>query len=118
MFGLFSVGFLVFAAKALKIKILAGSATDPEKQEAEERPAIVLAMSPKSDKQGKLIFTFIGEMLISYILKDLFQVTLHSHLHPSHLLTIKDEVVQGCKARKVISEVYTSFVLQCTVSGR
>ncbi|XP_023331432.1 uncharacterized protein LOC111703647 [Eurytemora carolleeae] len=51
VFGLFSVGFLVFAAKALKIKILAGSATDPEKQEAEERPAIVLAMSPKSDKQ-------------------------------------------------------------------
>ena len=115
MFGLFSVGFLVFAAKALKIKILAASATDPEKQEAEERPAIVLAMSPK---QGKLIFTFIGEMLISYILKDLFQVTLHSHLHPSHLLTIKDEIVQGCKARKVISEVYTSFALQCTVSGR
>ena len=25
---------------------------------------------------------------------------------------------QGCKARKVISEVYTSLVLQCTVSGR
>ena len=77
MFGLFSVGFLVFAAKALKIKILAGSATDPEKQEAEERPAIVLAMSPKSNTQGKLIFRFIREMLISYILKDVFQVTLH-----------------------------------------
>ena len=26
-------------------------------------------------------------------------------------------VVQGYNARKVISEVYTSFVLQCTVSG-
>ena len=26
--------------------------------------------------------------------------------------------LQGCKARKVISEVYTSLVLQCTVSGR
>ena len=25
---------------------------------------------------------------------------------------------QGCDARKVISEVYASFVLQCTVSGR
>ena len=25
---------------------------------------------------------------------------------------------QGCNARKVISEVYASFVLQCTVSGR
>ena len=25
---------------------------------------------------------------------------------------------QGYNARKVISEVYTSFVLQCTVSGR
>ena len=25
---------------------------------------------------------------------------------------------QGCNARKVISEVYTSFVLQCTVTGR
>ena len=25
---------------------------------------------------------------------------------------------QGCKARKVISEVFTSLVLQCTVSGR
>ena len=25
---------------------------------------------------------------------------------------------QSCKSRKVISEVYTSFVLQCTVSGR
>ena len=25
---------------------------------------------------------------------------------------------QGCNARKVISEVFTSFVLQCTVSGR
>ena len=25
---------------------------------------------------------------------------------------------QGCKARKVISEVYTSLVLKCTVSGR
>ena len=24
---------------------------------------------------------------------------------------------QGCNARKVISEVYTSFVLQCTLSG-
>jgi len=26
--------------------------------------------------------------------------------------------MQGCNARKVISEVYASFVLQCTVSGR
>ena len=25
---------------------------------------------------------------------------------------------QGCNARKVIFEVYASFVLQCTVSGR
>ena len=25
---------------------------------------------------------------------------------------------QGCNAMKVNSEVYTSFVLQCTVSGR
>ena len=25
---------------------------------------------------------------------------------------------QGCNARKVNSEVYASFVLQCTVSGR
>ena len=25
---------------------------------------------------------------------------------------------QGCNARKVISQVYASFVLQCTVSGR
>ena len=25
---------------------------------------------------------------------------------------------KDCNARKVISEVYTSFVLQCTVSGR
>ena len=29
-----------------------------------------------------------------------------------------DYLVQGCNSRKVISEVYTSFVLQCTVSGR
>ena len=29
-----------------------------------------------------------------------------------------DSHVQGCMARKVISEMYTSFVLQCTVSGR
>ena len=27
-------------------------------------------------------------------------------------------LIQGFNARKVISEVYTSFVLQCTVSGR
>ena len=27
-------------------------------------------------------------------------------------------LTQGCKARKVISEVYTSLVQQCTVSGR
>ena len=26
--------------------------------------------------------------------------------------------IQGYNARKVISEVYASFVLQCTVSGR
>jgi hypothetical protein len=26
--------------------------------------------------------------------------------------------VQGCNARKVISEVYVYVVLQCTVSGR
>ena len=30
----------------------------------------------------------------------------------------QDTVVQGYNARKVISEVYASFVLQCTVSGR
>ena len=30
----------------------------------------------------------------------------------------KDSGMQGCNARKVISEVYTSLVLQCTVSGR
>ena len=30
----------------------------------------------------------------------------------------KDDFRQGCNAKKVISEVYTSFVLQCTVSGR
>ena len=29
-----------------------------------------------------------------------------------------DSHVQGCMARKVISEMYTSFVLQGTVSGR
>jgi len=29
-----------------------------------------------------------------------------------------DTAIQGCNARKVISEVYTSFLLQCTVSGR
>ena len=34
------------------------------------------------------------------------------------LQSIRVVMVQGCNARKVISEVYTSFVLQCTVSGR
>ena len=58
MFGLFSVGFLVVAAKALKNKILAGSATDPEMQEAEERPAIVLAVSKKSDTPGNFFFLY------------------------------------------------------------
>ena len=29
-----------------------------------------------------------------------------------------DDDNQGCNVRKVISELYTSFVLQCTVSGR
>ena len=33
-------------------------------------------------------------------------------------IEIEDGLDQGCKARKVISEVYTSLVLQCTVSGR
>ena len=30
----------------------------------------------------------------------------------------QDTVVQGYNARKVIFEVYASFLLQCTVSGR
>ena len=29
-----------------------------------------------------------------------------------------DILKQGCNARKVISEVYASLVLQCTISGR
>ena len=35
---------------------------------------------------------------------------------PRHTLLVSCSF-QGCNARKVISEVYTSFVLQCTVSG-
>jgi len=31
---------------------------------------------------------------------------------------LRDDFKQGYNARKVISEVYASFVLQCTVSGR
>ena len=31
---------------------------------------------------------------------------------------MKDTSDQGYKARKVISEAYACFVLQCTVSGR
>ena len=33
-------------------------------------------------------------------------------------ISILLEPTKDCKARKVISEVYTSLVLQCTVSGR
>ena len=33
-------------------------------------------------------------------------------------ISVKYMLNQGCNARKVISEVYASFVLQCTVSGR
>ena len=35
-----------------------------------------------------------------------------------HLSEYKDSLDQGFNARKVISEVYASFVLQCTVTGR
>ena len=34
------------------------------------------------------------------------------------LIKSKGTSAQGYNARKVISEVYASFVLQCTVSGR
>ena len=33
-------------------------------------------------------------------------------------ISFRSTLSQGCNARKVISKVYTSFVLQCTVSGR
>ena len=33
-------------------------------------------------------------------------------------LYLIDTLDQGCNVRKVISELYPSFVLQCTVSGR
>ena len=36
----------------------------------------------------------------------------------SLILYVKDESHYGTNARKVISEVYTFFVLQCTVFGR
>ena len=35
-------------------------------------------------------------------------------VHTAHIPCIH----QGCNVRKVISELYASFVLQCTVSGR
>ena len=31
--------------------------------------------------------------------------------------SVKNRLAQGCNARKVISEVYTSFVMQCTSLG-
>jgi len=34
------------------------------------------------------------------------------------MLHIIDQIKQGTNARKVISEVYAFFVLQCTVLGR
>ena len=51
----------------------------------------------------------------------IYLITLKNHkIEPINRFnspTLHDKI-QGCNARKVISEVYTSFVLQCTVSGR
>ena len=47
-----------------------------------------------------------------------------SGVHTVHILqgllgfVFKLRFLQGCNVRKVISELYASFVLQCTVSGQ
>ena len=43
---------------------------------------------------------------------------LKSTFYTNQKMKTKSAIIQGCNARKVISEVYTSFVLQCTVFGR
>ena len=48
-------------------------------------------------------------------------IDVHDDIVPISLALIvykRSGLDQGCNARKVISEVYTSFVLQCTVSGQ
>ena len=59
------------------------------------------------------------------IIDPFFKYTMHPPLYNIFLIYISCfplhtllYYVQGCNARKVISEVYTSLVLQCTVFGR
>ena len=69
---------------------------------------------------------------ICLLFRNLFDTNIMLWVSPTVLMTLivtywwvyidqghsKKRQTQGYNARKVISEVYTSFVLQCTVSGR
>ena len=52
--------------------------------------------------------------MINYQTLNFYPLTFPLTSPPSRLQTLP----QGYNARKVISEVYASFELQCTVSGR
>ena len=49
---------------------------------------------------------------------ELVNRAITSLLGESLEITLMQSLMQGLNERKVISEVYASFVLQCTVSGQ
>ena len=56
-------------------------------------------------------------IFLNVILSDLLKYDINDLKLTRQSASIKDGDIQGYNARKVISEVYASFVLQCTVSG-
>ena len=79
---------------------------------------IVKKFHPNLEKTKSSVLSFILINLCNTLYKLVVSLRFKKRKVSTIVGLTRQCFTQGCNARKVISEVYTSFVLQCTVSGR